>query len=165
MNRKIIFTVIIFCFVNVISLKSQDNNDVSIQNNVFFIGENDKLYEELIEKYNTNLVKVCGKDMDLAYDYWTKLNSEIEKYASKSSMQLIGVKLWLHTFWNKDGKIDYIFFYPKSSSRSIDYGELKEVLSNFKMKYKSELSSNTYFSHYGSSSFKTTIHSQVGLYK
>ena len=56
--------------------QQKSTNDTKIAS-VFFIGEDEKNYEKLVEKYNTMLFAVCSNDMELAFDHWSVLLKDI----------------------------------------------------------------------------------------
>ncbi|MBK8053339.1 MAG: hypothetical protein IPK35_08730 [Saprospiraceae bacterium] len=120
---------------------------------VYFIGEDEKEYEKLVKNYNSLLFTVCENKMEKAYDSWSLLLKDIDDYASKQNFDLKGVKLWLNVFWDKDGSIDFIVFYPKPNSKNINYDQLKIILIDFGKSYQSPLKYTSTFSHYGSASF------------
>ncbi len=129
---------------------------------VFYIGEDEKNYEKLVQKYNTMLFAVCNNNMELAFDYWSVLLKDIEDFSVKSNFDLKGVKLWLNVFWDKDGNIDHIVFYPKPNSRNLNYDNVKTLLTNFTKNYQSPIKYTTRFSHYGSAAFPVFSKSVVG---
>lgn len=120
---------------------------------VFYIGEDEKEYEKLVKNYSTLLFTVCENNMEKAYDSWSMLLKDIEDFATKQNFDLKGVKLWLNVFWDKDGTIDCIVFYPKPNSKNLNYDQLKSILTAFGKSYQSPLKYSSTFSHYGSASF------------
>jgi hypothetical protein len=158
------FTITIICFFTVMSVglgqqKTMADSKVDV---VFFIGEDEKNYEKLVEKYNTMLFAVCNNNMELAYDHWSLLLKDIEEYSAKSGIDLKGVKLWLNVFWAKDGRIDHIVFYPKPNSKNLNYDNIKVLLTNFVSSYQSPLKHTVGFSHYGSGAFPVFSKSVIG---
>jgi 5-methylcytosine-specific restriction endonuclease McrA len=157
------YAIIFYCFFisNTIfaQQKSVTENHVAT---VFYIGEDEKNYEKLVQKYNTMLFAVCNNNMELAFDYWSVLLKDIEDFSVKSNFDLKGVKLWLNVFWDKDGNIDHIVFYPKPNSRNLNYDNVKTLLTNFTKNYQSPIKYTTRFSHYGSAAFPVFSKSVVG---
>ncbi len=129
---------------------------------VFYIGEDENNYEKLVQKYNTMLFAVCNNNMELAFDNWTVLLKELEDFSNKSNIDLKGVKLWLNVFWDKDGNIDHMVFYPKPNSKNLNYDNIKILLTNFAKSYQSPLKHTTRFSHYGSATFPVFTRSMIG---
>jgi len=158
------FSIILFCFIFFgLSLNGQQSggSDKSISL-VFYIGEDENNYEKLVQKYNTMLFTVCNNNMELAFDNWTVLLKDLEDFAAKSNIDLKGVKLWLNVFWDKDGTIDHLVFYPKPNSRNMNYDNVKALLINFAKSYQSPLKYSTRFSHYGSAAFPVFSRSMIG---
>lgn len=120
---------------------------------VFYIGENETAFEKMVKDYNTLLFTVCENSMELTSDSWTMFLKDIESYASANNVDLKGTKYWLNVFWNKDGTIDYIAFFPKPNSRNMNYDDIKILLTGFVKQYQSPLRFKSRFSHYGSASF------------
>lgn len=158
------FFITIFCFCLGVSEMIAQNKSVADSKTatVFFIGEDERTYEKLVQKYNTMLFTVCNSNMETAYDHWSTLLKDIEEYANKSGIDLKGVKLWLNVFWAKDGNIDYIVFYPKPNSKNMNYENVKTMLANFSSSYQASLKFNNGFSHYGSAAFPIFSKSVIG---
>jgi len=108
------------------------------------------------------LFAVCNNNMELAFDNWTVLLKDLEDFSNKSNIDLKGVKLWLNVFWDKDGTIDHMVFYPKPNSRNLNYDNVKALLTNFAKTYQSPLKHTTRFSHYGSATFPVFSRSMIG---
>jgi hypothetical protein len=158
------FFITIFCFcitITTVSGQVRSNNEIKAAT-VFFIGEDEKSYEKLVEKYNTMLFTVCSNNMELAYDHWSTLLKDIEDYANKSGIDLKGVKLWLNVFWAKDGTIDHIVFYPKPNSKNMNYDNVKSMLTSFTAVYQGSIKFSNGFSHYGSAAFPIFSKSVIG---
>jgi hypothetical protein len=153
MPKYIFIFYILFSVVNHTFGQSQSPVTTNSEGKVFFIGEDEQQYEKLVKNYNVLLFTVCENSMEKAYDNWATLMKEIENASEKANIDLKGVKLWLNVFWDKEGKIDYIVFYPKPNSRNLNYDLIKTFLSNFVKTYQSPLKYTTKFSHYGSVSF------------
>ena len=151
--ERILCTIGCFLLITSIGFGQQKSTTDAKIASVFFIGEDEKNYEKLVEKYNTMLFAVCSNDMELAFDHWSVLLKDIEDYANKSNIDIKGVKLWLNIFWAKDGKIDHIVFYPKPNSKNMNYDSVKAMFKGFIATYQSPLKHTTGFSHYGSAAF------------
>jgi len=146
-----------------LNLSAQQKNEVGDNIAlVFYIGEDENNYEKLVQKYNTMLFAVCNNNMELAFDNWTVLLKDLEDFSNKSNIDLKGVKLWLNVFWDKDGTIDHMVFYPKPNSRNLNYDNVKVLLTNFAKTYQSPLKHTTRFSHYGSATFPVFSRSMIG---
>lgn len=130
---------------------------VSAQQNelpkVMLIGEENGYYEELVEECNTLLLSVTDNSMMAAFDNWTEMLSEMEASADKDGFDIKGVKLWINVFWNEDGSINKVFYYPKPNSKNMDFEKLSYFLEHFANAYTFPITSEACFSHYGSASF------------
>ena len=120
---------------------------------VFMIGENQKTYDKIMMNYNAHLLEVCDTSMDEAYKKWSNVLYDIEKYVMNEDFDIRGVKLWVNVFFNKNGQIDYLVFYPKPVSKNMDFERLEDILVKFVANYKSGITADRSFSHYGSASF------------
>ncbi|MBK9735259.1 MAG: hypothetical protein IPO92_09940 [Saprospiraceae bacterium] len=161
-NFRISLLIFISFLGNVVMFGQQKNGTDAQVASVFYIGEAEKNYEKLVQNYNTLLFTVCNDDMDKAFDNWTSLLKDLEEFANKSNVDLKGVKLWLNVFWDKNGTIKHIVFYPKPNSKNLNYDLVKNVLVNFIHDYQSPLKYSTGFSHYGSAAFPIFSKSVVG---
>ena len=121
----------------------------------FLIGEFESNYELLIQNYDQMLMSVCENDMDLAFEKWTNFLSEMEAYSNDVGFDLKGIKIWLNVFWNADGTIRHIAFYPKANSKHMQYEELSVFFKKFTQEFQMEMTSDVKYSHYGSASFPT----------
>jgi hypothetical protein len=124
---------------------------------VFQIGEYEEQYGLLYEIYHDILLTVCNDDMNLAFDKWMNMISEMEAYANKIDFDLNGVKIWLKVFWNEDGTIRYLSYYRKPNSRNIDPAELSAFLSSFMNVYQMRVKSTVKYTHNGSAQFPTAL--------
>lgn len=155
MMRAILLILIFFVFGIVAPINTQNSGNIA--NGipaVFELGTNDDTLGELAENYTGNLMSVCDNSMEKAYKHWMFLLIDMEDYSKKINFDLNGVKIWLNVYWNKNGKIDLISFYPKPNSKNIPNAELKSFLLSFARQYQmEELNSTIHFVHYGSASF------------
>lgn len=122
---------------------------------VFMIGQNEDAYETLVSTCSNPLLTVCNDSMDLAYKTWMLMLNDIEKYAEKSEFDIKGIKIWLNVFWNSDGTIKHLVYFPKPNSRNMDFDLLTLYLGKFVENYKMEALDRACFSHYGSAAFPT----------
>lgn len=120
---------------------------------VFLIGENADAFSLLSEDYNTILLTVCGDDMDYAHEQWMDMLSSIEDYSERVNYDLKGVKLYMYVFWNADGSIAHLAYYPKPNSRNLPLEELTALFKGFVKEYRLPVKSDEGFSHYASASF------------
>lgn len=139
--------------------------ETEISDKVYFIGEDEKKYEKLVEKYKSMLFTVCNNNMDEAYEHWRTLLKDFEVFADKNNIDIKGVKLWMNVFWSKNGTIDYIVFYPKPNSKNMNYDNVKALMSKFAINYQSSVKHTTGFSHYGSAAFPIISKAVIGQEK
>ena len=93
--------------------------------------------------------------MNKAYKLWVSLLKDLERFANDKDFDLKGTKIWINLFWNADGSIRNIVYYPKPNSKNMDFALLSDFLSYFAFSYQLALTNETPFSHYGSASFPT----------
>lgn len=166
MSRLVLLFAVIVSFSFDIKLFAQQKSNVDTQiASVFYIGENERDYEKLVQGYNKLLFTVCDNSMDLAFDHWSVLLKDIEDFGTESNLDLKGVKLWLNVFWAKDGKIDHIVFYPKPNSKNLDYDTVQAMLKRFVESYQLPIKYSSKFSHYGSAAFPVLSKSIIGTEK
>lgn len=122
---------------------------------IFLLGEDEKRMEKLGLTYQTLLMEVCQNNMEVAYDKWMVMLTEMEAYAERLGLDIKGTKMYMNVYWNTDGSIDYIGYYLKPNSRNIKTEEFSAFLLNFVRNYKMDLQSKTKFFHNGSVSFPT----------
>lgn len=120
---------------------------------VMLIGEKDAYYEQLVGECGNMLLMVTEESMDKAYTSWTGMLSDMEAYSEEYGLDIKGVKLWINLFWNADGSVRNIFYYPKPTSRNMDFEKLTAFLEDFATSYKFSFDSESCFSHYASASF------------
>lgn len=122
---------------------------------VFTLGEYETPYEQLVTQCNSMLLSECGNNMELAYSKWSKMIKDMEAMADELDFDIKGVKVWVNVFWNEDGSIAHIVYYPKPNSRNMDFDELSAFFVNFVNKYSFDQAGEKCFSHYGSASWPT----------
>ncbi len=119
----------------------------------FLIGENEELYNSFTSLYPSSLLEVSNDSMELAYVNWMYLLKDMEDYAKATDFDLNGLKIWINVFWNKNGSIDYITYYPRPNSRNMDFKKITAFFIDFIKKYKPRLKGDKNFVHYGSARF------------
>lgn len=122
---------------------------------VFQIGQNEEAYESLVSECSNPLLTVCNDSMDLAYRTWMLMLSDMEQYAERSEFDIKGIKIWLNVFWNADGTIKHLVYFPKPNSRNMDFDLLTLFLGKFVKAYKMDALDSSCFSHIGSAAFPT----------
>lgn len=124
---------------------------------VFMIGEHEAAYTRMLSEKPDLLMSVCNDDMEKAYANWLYFLVEIEKFAIENEVDINGVKIWINVFWNPDGSLKHIAFYPKPNSKNMEYEYVKVLFKAFVKENKSELRHSKSFCHYGSASFPSFI--------
>lgn len=130
-------------------------SDTEVSERAFLIGENEEHFELLVMEHGEQLLNVCNNSMDKAYDAWVNLLKDLEGFADDSDFDLKGTKIWINVFWNDNGSIRNIVYYPKPNSKNMDFTLLSTFLGDFASSYQFTLTNDKPFSHYGSASFPT----------
>ncbi|NOT36143.1 MAG: hypothetical protein HOP11_02065 [Saprospiraceae bacterium] len=102
----------------------------------FLTGEYELAYDLLLEEYDKALVTVCDNDNEKAYAIWSTILFDLSEYAKTTEMDLNGVKLWINIFFNNNGSIKHIVYYPKPNSRNMDFDKLTSFFTSFCNTYK-----------------------------
>jgi len=119
---------------------------------VFVLGEHEKEYDALIPHYD-QLLAACDNDMKTAFEKWLSMTLEMEAYARQTNFDLSGIKMWVHVFWNADGRIDHIGYHLKPNSRFVPNEEMTAFWEGFKSYYHFPLIANAPYAHYTVISF------------
>lgn len=149
---KYIFT---YTLSILMAFSAMAQSDTEISTRAFLIGENEEHFESLVIEHSEQLLNVCNNSMDKAYDSWVSLLKDLEGFAEDRQFDLKGTKIWINIFWNADGSIRNIVYYPKPNSKNMDFALLSDFLSDFASSYQFTLTNEKPFSHYGSASFPT----------
>ena len=124
---------------------------------VFMIGEHESQYNEMISNAPDLLMTVCENDMEKAYSVWLKYLVGLENYALENKVNINGVKIWINVFWDAEGNIKHVAFYPKPNSINMEYNLLSAVLKEYSKTYSVDVKNEKMFAHYGSASFPSFI--------
>jgi hypothetical protein len=122
---------------------------------VFLIGEHEARYLELSQAHPAVFISVFQNDLDLAYRVWSDCLMDIEDHASRTRFDLHGVKLWLNLYFNDDGTIAHLAFYPKPNSREVSLDQLVTFFKSFAADYQLPVIALKGFHHSTSVSFPT----------
>ena len=162
MKQPIWILLLLLC-TGVYPLRTQtlSNGETGRTRSVFLLGSNDTGVAAITRDYPANLMSVCGDSMDQAYEHWMQLLVEMENFSRQQQFDLKGLKIWINVFWNKNGTIDHISYYPKPNCRNIPFAELTAFLKAFMDQYDSGKQTGINYCHYGSASFPT--HARVLL--
>jgi len=155
MNCKIIKSLTSFLPVFMLVTATVNGQDATTGTlpRAFLVGQYEKEYAELMNKYPASLLNVSKDSLELAYQNFMQLLYDIEQHAKKMDIKLGGIKIWLNVFWNKNGKIDYISYYPKPNCRNTDFRMLTAFFIHFIQHYKPKIKADTNFALYGSARF------------
>jgi hypothetical protein len=125
---------------------------------VFMLGQFDGApFESLKVEYETQLATVCRNDMEMTYYIWVQMLKRIESHASKTGFDMSGIKLWLYAFWNKDGTLRSLAYYPKPNSRNFKSEEMTQFLSGFVPTYRLPTAFEKNFQHYSFGNFPVML--------
>jgi len=149
--RYILSSVLLIAF----AFSTLAQSDLDPSERAFLIGENEEYFELLVTEHEEQLLTVCSNSMDKAYEAWLGLLKDMEDFADEKDFDIKGIKLWINVFWNSDGSIRNIAYYPKPNSRYMDFMLLSSFLSEFASNYQFTTNNKSPFSHYGSASFPT----------
>jgi hypothetical protein len=131
---------------------------------VFVLGQFDGVpFERMKKDYETTLVTACKNDMETAYYCWLHLLKNMESFATKSNYDINGIKFWLYIFWEKDGSIGYISYYPKPNSKNFKADEMNTFLNDFRKYYVSPLKYEKAYSNYSTASFPVMVEKTAGM--
>ena len=122
---------------------------------VSMIGEYEEAFGAFAEECPGVLLSVCGNDMDIAYEKWTDMMVAMEDHADAIEYDIKGLKTYFYIFWNADGTVAHLSFYPKANSRNIPEEELRAFFKSFVNGYQMPIVAEVGYSHYGSASFPT----------
>jgi len=142
---------ILAILVCVLSLSVAAQDEVTPQ--VMLIGEMDAQYEQMVAECNSLLLTVSDNSMEVAFDHWTSMLADMESAAADQGIDIKGAKLWMNLFWNADGSIRNIYYYPKPTSKNMDFEELTAFLNDFASSYVFPVAYESCYSHYGSATF------------
>ncbi len=125
---------------------------------VFVIGEYEDQYLTLSQQHPAVFMSVYDNDIEKAYRGWSEFIMDIEDYALDLDFDLKGVKLWLNIYFNADGTISNLAFFPKPNSRNIPEEELIAFFKSFVHQYRFAETTEKGFQHSANASFPTFFH-------
>lgn len=141
----------VFCSFTTIG--ETNTTSITAYPTTFVIGEHSTIFEELGEEYSELLLTACQNDMNVAFQEWKSVLSDIEQHAELNKFNLDGVKMWIKVFWSAEGQIKHIAFDLKPQSKKVNKKALVKLLDSFVKEYATEearVIGNSRFSHYGS---------------
>ena len=120
---------------------------------VFVLGEYESGYEELVQAYPQSLLEACACTKEAAFAKWVGMLNELDVYARKQSVDIRGVKLWLHVFYNGDGSVKHIAYHLRPNSRQIEPEVIAPILEGFARQYRFPVTGDMGYAHYSTGSF------------
>ncbi len=100
-------------------------------------------------------MSVYLNDIDIAFREWANVLMDIEDYADNMKFDIKGVKLWINLYFNADGTIAHLAFFPKPNSRNVPVEHLTAFFKNFVREYKLNVEAAKPFQHSASAGFPT----------
>ncbi len=128
---------------------------------VFLIGEYEDQYLALSKAHPATFLSVYHDDIDLAYRSWSNILMDIEDYAGDLNFDIKGVKLWINLYFNQDGTIAQLAFFPKPNSRNVPVDQLSAFFKNFVRDYHMTVKADKGFQHSASAAFPTFFHREL----
>ena len=125
---------------------------------VFLIGEHEDQYLNLAQQHQGSFMSLYNNDINLAYKGWSEFLMDVEDYALNIDFDLKGVKLWLNIYFDADGTISNLAFFPKPNSRNVPNEQLVAFFKNFIRQYHLVQNADIGFQHSASASFPTFFH-------
>lgn len=153
MNRNISCCVGFFLFFILTGMEAQTVQSTALPD-VFVIGDHVEDYEKLYLR-NINLLEVCKDDMKMAFENWMHMVERMDDLSQELGVDLKGIKLWINVFWDPEGNIKHLAYFPKPNSKNIEYNLMTAFFKNFVKSYQLPLKASQDFSHYGSAAFPT----------
>ncbi len=125
------------------------------------IGQYEDQYLALSQKYPATFMSVYHDDIELAYRSWSNILMDMEDYAGSIDFDIKGVKLWINIYFNQDGTIAHLAFFPKPNSRNIQDEYLAAFFKNFVRDYKMQVTADKGFQNSASGAFPTFFHRET----
>ncbi len=120
---------------------------------VFMLGEYETNYDELVQTYPQSMLEACDCSKEDAFTKWIGMLNELDIYARKQNVDIRGVKLWLHVFYNNDGSVKHIAYHLRPNSRQLDTEVLAPLLEGFARQYRFPITGEAGYAHYSTGAF------------
>ena len=124
---------------------------------VFQLGEYEKAYQEASTASKLTLLDVCNDDIVVAFETWLKMTEAMEAYSKTVQIDIKGVKLWMHVFFDGDGSIQHIGYVFRQDSKNVVKEEFEAFLKSFMVRYQLPVVNENSFSHYSIASFPVHV--------
>ncbi|MBK7468631.1 MAG: hypothetical protein IPJ43_18530 [Saprospiraceae bacterium] len=83
----------------------------------FLLGEYERPYEDLINIYEKSMLNLCENNIIRTHEVWNLFLIDMEEYSKQVNFDLNGLKLYLNVFFNSDGSIQNIVYFPKPNCK------------------------------------------------
>ncbi len=120
---------------------------------VFLLGEYEANYDELVQTYPLSMLEACACSKEDAFSKWIGMLNELDIYARKQNVDIRGVKLWLHVFYNADGSVKHIAYHLRPNSRQLDAEVIVPLLEGFARQYRFPITGDQGYAHYSTGAF------------
>ncbi|HRI34905.1 MAG TPA: hypothetical protein PLD02_14225, partial [Saprospiraceae bacterium] len=139
--KKLLFIVFLWshnCHIIIgqSNIPSNKNQELPKLPKSFLIGEYEQPYESLLNIYDKMLVSMFNDDNEKAFALWTSILIAMEDYSKEMNIDLNGLKLWMNVFFNTDGSIQHIVYFPKPNSKNMEYNTLTAFFISFCKTYR-----------------------------
>lgn len=145
---------ILFFFIASLSYSEMNAQNNTIPS-VFITGEYPDAFELLSRNYPGSLISASDNDMDVAFTNWRLFLSDIEKYSEEINFDLKGIKIMMQVYWNREGKIEHLSYWPKPECKNIPEDDLVAFFKSFVRNYTFRVKSDERFTHSGAAEFPT----------
>ena len=115
----------------------------------------------LSKQHPAIFASVYGNDINQAFRGWSDMLMDMEDYAAQTNFDIKGVKLWFSLYFNQDGTIRHLAFYPKPNSRNVPVEDIAAFFKNFIAQYKLPVKADKAFHHSASGGFPTFFHREA----
>lgn len=152
--KRLLFSALAFLAASTLAFSSpgpQPKNKTLPK--VFVLGQFESSYDDLVESYDQSLLTACNCTMKTAFGKWLGMLHELELYSKKQDVDIRGVKVWLHVFWNADGTVDHIAYHLRPNSKVIEDEVMNDLLVGFAKQYSFPLTAEEGYAHYSTGSF------------
>lgn len=152
MKNIFVLFLLITCGISGLQAQIADSKTNAIPK-IFQLGEDEKIYDELVKGYPLSLLEASNNDVKVAFDKWIGVLEDMQDYADKIRYDIKGVKLRLHVFWNENGSIDHLGYLLREDSKNVNDAELKAFLKTFVSRSKMDIESMRKYSFYTTATF------------
>ncbi len=133
--------------------QSQANGIDEKLSKVFVIGDYQEAYEDCFTIYPDILITVCDNNIDTAHQRWNVYIKEMEAYSKEIDFDLEGIVMWIHFFWNPNGKVQHVAYHLQPQSRFVKDDMIQAFLRSFIKNHNIDIEATRGFNHYGSVAF------------